>query len=198
MKDIHYIEAAQEATALLKPFRLELLKRLDEPRTCVELADFFDQTPQKIYYHVKALEKAGVVEKVSERRVRGLVEGVYQARARSFWLAPHLVGAVGGQRAAQDQTSLRVLLSLAEDMQADISQLARASEAGQEVPSLSLSGEVYLPEAGRRAEFMREVQDLMQALARKYGLPGDAQTDEARGQSFRIVLACYPKRVASK
>ncbi len=194
MKDFHYIETAESATALLKPFRLELLKRLDEPRTCVELAEVFGQTPQKIYYHVKALEKAGVVEKVSERRARAIMEGVYQASARSYWLAPQLVGAVGGQRAAQDQTSLRVLLSLAEEMQAEIGKLGRDSEAGRDVPSLSLSGEVYLPDASRRAEFMREVQELMQALARQYGLPGDAQTDGATGESFRIVLACYPKQ----
>jgi DNA-binding transcriptional ArsR family regulator len=47
---------------LLKPIRLEILKRLDEPRTCPELADYFDETPQKVYYHVKALEHAGLVE----------------------------------------------------------------------------------------------------------------------------------------
>lgn len=192
MKDFHYVETAEDATALLKPFRLELLKRLAEPRTCVELGEFFSQTPQKIYYHVKALEKAGIIDKIAERRVRGVVEGVYQARARSYWLAPQLVKAGGGRRTAQDQTNLRVLLSLAEDMQAEIGDLARDSEAGRDVPSLSLSGEIYLPEPNRRAEFMQEMQAVMQALARKYGLPGDVQSEAAQGQRFRIVLACYP------
>ena len=113
MQDDLYIETVDQALTLLKPLRIELLKRMDEPRTCPELASYFDETPQKIYYHVKALERAGLVEKMAERRVRGVVEGYYQAKARSYWLAPRLVGELGGQRLTQDQMSLHFLLSLA-------------------------------------------------------------------------------------
>src|SRR5215218_8426464 len=112
MQDVLYIEDVDKAMALLKPIRLEILKRLDEPRTCPELADYFDETPQKVYYHVKALENARLVDKVAERRVRGVVEGHYQASARAYWLAPQLVSQIGGARGAQDQMSLRVLLDL--------------------------------------------------------------------------------------
>ena len=92
MQDVLYIEDVNQAMTLLKPIRLEILKRLDEPRTCPELAEYFDETPQKIYYHVKALESAGLVEKVEERRVRGVVEGHYQASAHAYWLAPKTCG----------------------------------------------------------------------------------------------------------
>jgi hypothetical protein len=34
---------------------------------------------------VKKLEAAGLVERVRERQVRGIVEGIYRARARSYW-----------------------------------------------------------------------------------------------------------------
>ena len=71
MQDVRYIEEVEQALVLLKPQRLEILKRLAEPRTCPELAVIFDDSPQKIYYHVKALEAAGFVDKIAERRVRG-------------------------------------------------------------------------------------------------------------------------------
>src|SRR6476646_9446981 len=116
MQDVYYIEDIDQATALLKPIRLEILRRLGEPRTCEQLAEHFNDSAQKIYYHVKTLEKAGLVEKVAEKRVRGTVEGYYQAKARSYWLAPSLVGKVGSPQQARDQASLRVLLQLAEDM----------------------------------------------------------------------------------
>src|SRR5215831_8485479 len=96
MQEMLYIENVEQAVALLKPRRLEILKQLGEPHSCLELAELLEDTPQKIYYHVKALEQAGLVEKVSERRIRGILEGFYQARARSYWLAPSLVGRVGG------------------------------------------------------------------------------------------------------
>jgi DNA-binding transcriptional ArsR family regulator len=178
---------------LLKPIRLEILKRLDEPRTCPELADFFDESPQKVYYHVKALQGAGLVDKVDERRVRGVVEGHYQASARAYWLAPKLVGQIGGAKVAQDQISLRVLLDLAEEVHDDIGKLGNRSAVGADVPSLSLSAHIHLPDGSRRAEFIKELQEVFQQLARKYGLPEEDPliTDE---QGFRLVLMCYPKK----
>src|SRR5215813_4482983 len=128
MQDVFYVEDLEQAIALLKPMRIELLKRLDEPRTCPELAEAFGETAQSVYYHIKALEKAGLIQKVEERRVRGAVEGYYRAAARSYWLAPHLVGKIGGEKMTRDQISLRVLLDLAEEMHEDIGRLAHRSE----------------------------------------------------------------------
>src|SRR5258705_284450 len=70
MRDVMLIEDADQAGAVLNPLRLELLRRADEPRTCKELAEALRETPQKIYYHVKVLERAGALEKVEERRGR--------------------------------------------------------------------------------------------------------------------------------
>jgi DNA-binding transcriptional ArsR family regulator len=193
MQDVLYIEDVTQAMTLLKPIRLEILRRLDEPRTCPELADYFDETPQKVYYHVKALENARLVDKVAERRVRGVVEGHYQASARAYWLAPQLVSQIGGARCAQDQMSLRVLLDLAEEVHSDIGKLGNRSAVGAEVPSLSLSAHISLLDANRRAEFLNELQELFQELVRKYGVAeeGPMKTNEA---GFRLVLMCYPSK----
>lgn len=194
MRPVLYIESVDQATALLKPRRIELLKRLGEPRACTELAAEFRESAQSIYYHVKALEQAGLVQKVGERRVRGTVEGRYQACARAYWLAPQLVGQIGGPQAAQDQASLRTLLSLTEEVQADIGRLAQQVAAGQSIPSLSLSANVYLPDGDHRAAFLRDVQAAFERLARDYGRPADeAMTPTTPGQDFRLALACYPQ-----
>lgn len=191
MQDLLYIDSIDQAMTLLKPRRLELLRRLDQPRTCSQLAGLLDETAQKIYYHVKTLEKAGLVEKVGERRVRGTVEGSYQAKARSYWLAPRLVGQIGGRRPAQDQVSLHMLYGLAEQILDDVGQLANRSTTGQDVPSLSLSGEVSLPDGARRAAFLRDVRQAFEALARAYGV-ASSEGSASDAQSFRLMLACYP------
>jgi DNA-binding transcriptional ArsR family regulator len=201
MQEVLYIEDVDQAAALLKPQRIEMLKLMDHPRTCLELSKVFGDTPQKIYYHIKALQSAGLVEQVGERRVRGTVEGSYQARARSYWLASDLVGHIGGAAIAQDQVSLRHLLSLTEEMRGDIGHLAQqvssVGSVGREIPSLGLSLHVELDDESRRADFMADVQKMAQILAHKYGATSGDDGDENGAQQsrplFRLVLACYPK-----
>lgn len=179
-----YVEEREQATVLLKPLRVEILQRLAEPRSCPELAASLGPSTQKIYYHVKALEAAGLIERVSERRVRGIVEGIYQAKARSYWLSAALVGRIGGPRSARDELSLGYLLTLAEELQADV---ARLAEETGEVPSLGLSATIDL-EPGQRAEFLRELRASFEQLLTRYGGAGNG------AEPFRIALACYPSQ----
>jgi DNA-binding transcriptional ArsR family regulator len=181
MQDVIYLERIEQAETLLKPMRIEIVRRLAEPRSCTEVASEVNQTPQNVYYHVKRLEEAGLVEKVSERRVRGIVEGIYQARARSYWLSPRLVGQIGRRR-TEGELSLGFLLGLAEELQADVAQLAGSTP---EVPSLGLSAEVRLrPE--QREEFLRDLRSSLEELLTRYG--------GGEGDAFRIAFACYPKQ----
>ena len=187
MRDVLYIDDVERAGALLKPLRVELLRRMVEPRTCPELGEELGETPQKIYYHVKVLEKAGLVEKVAERRVRGINEGYYQASARSYWMSPQLVGQVGGAGTARDQLSLGYILGIAEQLQTDIGQLSR--RVGEDTPSLGLSAEIYLEDGERRAAFLDEVRDAVQGIAEKYGQVTGIEHDP---ETYRLMIACYP------
>jgi DNA-binding transcriptional ArsR family regulator len=189
VRDVLLLDRVDQAAALLKPLRLEVLRLLAEPRSCPELAKALDESTQKLNYHVRVLEEAGLVERVGDRRVRGLVEGVYRARAGSYWLSPDLVGRIGGGRRARDRFSLGFLLSLAEELQADLALLAQEADDA-ELPTLGVSAEVEFRGADERAAFMQELQDVMSALAAKYG----AAEGEADGEPFRLVLACYPRR----
>jgi DNA-binding transcriptional ArsR family regulator len=181
MRDVLYLEQIEQAEALLKPQRIEVLRQLAEPRTCTEVAARLGQTPQRVYYHVKRLVEAGLVTQVAERRVRGISEGIYQAEARSYWLSPRLVGKIGGLRRAQDELSLGYLLDLVEEVQSDIAALDRAAP---ELPSIGVSGEIRMPPE-RRQEFMDDLRNVLQDLFTRYG--------GADGDAFKLVVACYPK-----
>lgn len=180
VKDVLYLERLEQAETLLKPKRVELLRHLAEPRSCTELGNEMGQPPQKVYYHVKKLEAAGLVDRVGERRVRALAEGLYRARARSYWLSPELVGRIGGSRRATDRLSLGFLLDLAEEVQSDV---ARLAAGGTDVPSLGLSGEIRLP-ADCREDFLRELRAVFEDVISRYG--------GSDGERFRLALACYP------
>jgi DNA-binding transcriptional ArsR family regulator len=185
MRDVVYIDDIDRAASLLKPMRVQLLRLLIEPQSLAELATITGETPQKLYYHVKTLERAGLVQRVAERRAGAMVEGVYQSTARSYWLAPQVVGQAGGEQRARDDFSLGFLLGLAEEMQQDLGRLT-ARALVHDVPSLGLDLRVYLaPE--QRDGFASDVQQMFQDIAVKYGIQ-----DEASGETFRVVLACYP------
>ncbi|GAA4225248.1 DNA-binding transcriptional ArsR family regulator [Streptosporangium album] len=180
MRDVLYLEEIEQAEALLKPQRIEVLRQLAEPRSCTEVAALLGQTSQRVYYHVKRLVDAGLVDQVSERKVRGIHEGVYQASARAYWMSPRLVGRLG-LRKAQDEMSLGYLLDLMEEVQADIAALDRTAP---ELPSVGVSGEIHVsPE--RRQEFLSELQSVLQDLFTRYG--------GAEGDAFKLAVACYPK-----
>lgn len=180
MRDVLYLEQIEQAEALLKPQRIDVLRRLAEPKSCTEVAAELGQSPQRVYYHVKRLVEAGLVAQVADRQVRGITEGIYQAEARSYWLSPRLVGRIG-LRKAQDELSLGYLLDLMEEVQADIGGLDRTAP---ELPSIGVSSEVHIrPE--KRKEFLDDLQSTLQDLFTRYG--------GAEGDAFKLVVACYPK-----
>jgi DNA-binding transcriptional ArsR family regulator len=191
-RDVLMVDSVEQAAAMLKPLRVAMLREMGEPRTCPELAATFEETPQKMYYHVKTLEAAGLVERTGERSVNGIAEGFYRARAQSYWLSPKLVRRLGGTQTVQDQTSLRMLAGHAEEMLEDVARLADESAAGEHVPSLSLGVEINLPDVERRSAFLEELRDTFEQLARKYGGGGN-QPPTRKSETYRFTLACYPK-----
>jgi DNA-binding transcriptional ArsR family regulator len=191
MQEMLYIEDVEQAATVLKPRRLEILKHLGEPHSCLELAEFLQDTPQKMYYHIKALEQAGLIAKVSERRVRSMVEGFYQAKAKSYWLSTGLIGRLGVQPRSQSQTSLDFLLFLAEQLQGEVGHLAQSQ--GSSAPSLGLSAQIELRNPQESHAFLQDLQQSIQALVQKYGRRAQGDSQQATTeQTFRLLLACYP------
>ena len=193
MRDVVLIEKPEQAGAILHPLRLELLRRSDEPRTCSELAEAVGETPQKIYYHVKVLERAGALERVEERRVRAIHEGYYQATARAYWLSPKLIGQIGGPRRARASTSLGALLPLAEELQTDVGRLAESERA--ENTAMGFSAQVRLARVEDRTAFLSDIQNAIQVIAKKYGATGPQRptSRESESDTFRLIFACYPR-----
>ncbi|WP_020673549.1 winged helix-turn-helix domain-containing protein [Amycolatopsis nigrescens] len=183
MKDVLYLETLDQAEALLKPMRVDVLRRLAEPRTCTELSGVLGHSPQKIYYHVRKLADAGLVDQVSSRQVRGITEGIYQASARAYWLSPRLIGTLA-PRQPTGELGFGYLLNLVEQVQTELADLGADAV---DLPSLAVSGEVQLS-AADRAAFLTELRGTLEELFTRYGGPVDGDRDP-----FRIAIAVYPR-----
>ena len=158
------------------------MRELARPRTCNDLAETFGGSPQRIYYHIKVLERAGFVEKVAERRVRGLRQGIYRASAYSYWLSPELAGQF--HKPPRDDMGLSYLLELAEQLHIEVGALA---ETSGDTPNLAVNAQIELAGARDRSAFLEELQDTLTRLAEKYGARSGQPTE-----LYRLMVATYP------
>jgi len=183
------VESAEQALALLNPLRAELLSRLDEPASASEIARTLGETPQRINYHIKTLEKAGLVRRTGSRQVKNLVEVLYQAVARTFVISDALAASAGARRKLPEQGALAGLVQTADRMRRDALLLLEQSEKKEraEIPSAVLTSAVRLASETDRQAFLREYLTAVEKVVSKY-----ASLDEA-GEAYTVSLAVYPR-----
>ncbi len=62
--DVMDVEDLRVLEAMNNPLRLKILNQLTEPRSVKEVADVLHLLPTRLYYHINALERVGVVRVV--------------------------------------------------------------------------------------------------------------------------------------
>ncbi|MFB6362759.1 ArsR/SmtB family transcription factor [Paenibacillus elgii] len=184
------IEAPEQAMALLNPLRADIAARLASPASAAEVARAIGEAPQRINYHLKALEKAGLVRRVGTRQVRNLVEVLYQAVAKTFILSDQLGMKPETVRRLKDQGSLSHLVQTAERIKQDALLLMEHSDEGQDIPSASLQFQVSLRDAEERQAFVKEYAALVRQLTAKYRKPAN---EAEPADPYQVVLAVYPQ-----
>ena len=177
------------AEASLDPIRSRLLAELAEPGSASTLAKQVGLPRQKVNYHLRALERHGLVELVEERRKGNVTERWMQATAVSYVISPVVLSAVQPDPdRARDQLSARWLLALAGRLVKDVGVLITgAAKARQRVATFGMDGEVRFATAAERAAFADELTQAVAALVSKYhdgSAPG--------GRKHRVVVAVHP------
>jgi DNA-binding transcriptional ArsR family regulator len=189
MWDVAVIEDAAAAEATLDPLRAQLLAELAEPGSASSLAARVGQPRQKVNYHLRELERHGLVELVEERRKGNMTERVLQATASSYVISPAALAAVAPDpQRSPDRLSARWLLAVAARLVSDVGTLITgATRAGKRVATFALDGEVRFASAADRAAFAKELANAVIGLVGKYH-------DDAvlGGRKFRVVVAVHP------
>ncbi len=98
MFDVAVIEDPAAAEVSLDPVRARLLAELVEPSSAATLAARVGLARQKVNYHLRELERHGLVELVEERRKGNMTERVMRATAASFVISPVALAAVAPTR----------------------------------------------------------------------------------------------------
>ncbi len=188
---VYSIQNPEALQALSHPTRIAMLEALHEPRSAAAVGRELGQTRQRMNYHLKALEQAGLVERVGTRQNGNFVETLFRATARAFvvspqvaWSGPRRIEALRGQHA------LGTLVGMGEQLQRDAAVLLdRAAYENEQIASAAVSAEVSFASDAERSDFMREYLEVTQDLLDRYGAKGD--------KPYRVVLAIHPKTEGS-
>lgn len=189
MYEVTVIDDPATAEVSLDPVRARLLAELVEPGSASTLAGRVGLPRQKVNYHLRTLERHGLIELVEERRRGNCTERMLRASASSFVISPSALGAVAPDPArAPDRQSARWLLALAAQLVRDVGQLITGSRrAGKKLATFAIDGEVRFASAADRAAFADELASTVTTLVSKYH-----DESAAGGRSHRIVLAVHP------
>ncbi|MEU9690781.1 winged helix-turn-helix domain-containing protein [Amycolatopsis japonica] len=189
MFSVAVIEDAEAAEVSLDPVRARLLAELAEPASATMLAARVDLPRQKVNYHLRALEKHGLVELVEERRKGNVTERMMRATASSYVISPTALSAVQPDPAqSPDRLSARWLLAVAGRLVRDVGLLITgATKARKRVATFAIDGEVRFSSAADRAAFAEALTVAITNLVSKYHDEGAEQ-----GRDHRIVVAVHP------
>jgi DNA-binding transcriptional ArsR family regulator len=189
MLDVAVIEEPAAAEASLDPMRSRILAALAEPGSAAMLATRLGLPRQKINYHLKELERHGLVELVEERRKGNVTERVYGATALSYVISPTALAAVTPDPdRAPDRLSARWLLALGSRLIQEVGTLLTGSaRAGKPVATYAVDAQVRFASATDRAAFAEELTQAVTALVSRYH---DEHAEH--GRDHRLVVGLHP------
>lgn len=186
-RTVETVRDAERAALLLHPHRQKILETLATPDSAAGVARRLGLARQQVNYHLRELEKAGLVELVEERRRGNFTERVVAATARRYLLSPEVLGALGGDvEGLRDHFSPTSLLAIASRTIRELAELrSRADEAGQRLATMTLTTDVRFASADDRDAFARELTEAVAHLVQRY------HSAEGSGR-FRVLIGGYP------
>ncbi|WP_434751587.1 ArsR/SmtB family transcription factor [Paenibacillus amylolyticus] len=81
MQQYKVLSTIEEIKIYSDPYRIQIMNmfhRQGRPSTVKEIADLMGEVPAKVHYHVKKLEKIGLLSMVSTREINGIIAKYYE------------------------------------------------------------------------------------------------------------------------
>jgi DNA-binding transcriptional ArsR family regulator len=167
----------------LTPLRRRLLEELRDPASATGLAARLGETRQRINYHLRELEKSGLIELVEVRQRRGRQERIMRAGPRTVVVAPAVFGGPPPDPATQDRFAVDTLLATtARTVETVARQRAKAAEQGKRLVTFTVEAEVG---------FVRpaDIEDFATRLAELIAIYDNPQAS----RRYRVVVAGHPE-----
>jgi DNA-binding transcriptional ArsR family regulator len=171
----------------LSPLRRRLLGELRTPTSATQVAAALGLSRQRVNYHLRALESAGLVELVEERQRRGCVERILQTTADAFVVDPAVLSPADevAFTGIADRHASGHLVGVAAGTVRDVARMqASAERAGTRLLTFTLEAEIRFATPGAVHDFTDELAMAVQSLAARY--------DTSGGRPYRLIAGGHP------
>jgi DNA-binding transcriptional ArsR family regulator len=169
----HYeIQTIEQLRTVADVLRIQIIDLLiDKPMTVTQLGDLLGLAPAKIHYHVRELEKVGLLQLVETREKGGILEKYYQPVARDFSLSNDLI------HSASSDDSLAATGAFIDEVKLGFQRAFRSSlERKDEQTFLFLgSGRLYVT-AEEGAKLAKKIVDLFKPYENPRNIEGEYLT----------------------
>jgi DNA-binding transcriptional ArsR family regulator len=190
MEKSHVIRDLEQVKALADPLRMRIVEAmLKGPRTTKQVAEALGEGPTRLYHHVDALERAGILRLVETRRNRGTLEKYYEPVAKVFIIDRDLFAPARAEAAEEAADVVGVAVT---DMLRNTIDEIHAGIADRRIPlhdrSRAEVARVAVRTTPARIDaIMAQVQTLLEeAQEEDDGAAGGPTYD------YRLVVAFYP------
>jgi DNA-binding transcriptional ArsR family regulator len=183
------VEEPDRVRLALSPLRRQLLDRLQQPASAAQLATELELPRQRVNYHLRTLEKAGLIELVEERRRRGCTERMMQVTAGSFIVDPSVMGVTGDSEAARlrsgDTYAAEYLIDVAADTVRNVARMrAGAEKAGTRLLTFTIETRARFAEPADVHRFTDALCAAVSDTVAAFDTPG--------GRPYRLVVGGHP------
>jgi len=162
---------ADEATAraALSPIRRRLLAAMAEPISAAGLSAALELPRQKIGYHLKILEEAGLIAEAGERKRRGFTERLFVARNRALIMDPMMLAADRKAIDAQDSHAAGHLIRAAAGIVREVARMqGEAAREGSRLITFTLEADVGFARPADLDRFTERLSSMLAELAREF------------------------------
>ena len=189
MNEIDVLDDPEIAALVLDPVKARILAALSTPGSAASLAAEVGLPRQKVNYHLRLLEVAGLVVPAEERHWGGLVERRMVATAAAYVVSPAALGPVAAEPARiGDRLSASYLVALGARLVCEVGDLwRRARSSRKRLATLSVDTVISFRSPAERAAFTRELTVAVAAWVERYH---DASAPGAR--PHRLIVAAHP------
>lgn len=180
---------SEAAAAVLSPVRRRILGALAQPGSATTVGAELGLARQKVNYHLRTLEQAGLVEHVEDRRKGNCTERIVRATATHYLIAPSVLGELAAKPAEKaDRFSSDHLAAVSARTLSELAELReRAHAAGKRLPTLSLETAICFASPRQQAALMEELSNAVAGLVARYH---DEASDD--GRWFRLTVGAHP------
>jgi predicted ArsR family transcriptional regulator len=186
MKETMMLKDLEQVKIFAHPLRARLVEAfVDKPRTAKQVAEIIGQKPTKLYHHVDALERVGLIELVKTQKKRGTIEKYYRTVAKRFSVDSGMFTMRGNHKELLGEFRAMFATMLENTLQ----------EINESISEKLICPETKKKGATLARKHIRTTPDKIRELEKKIEklLDDVATTEEKKGDlEYRLMLVFYP------